>query len=423
MQVAGVKAIRDTPLGIVKQGEFAADGPCSTQRPSVQRQHVDAAIEARHIFACTARRREAGGLGIAEIGLRRSKVLLIGGHLRAMGLDTRIVTGRLVSGFREQLPDGFFRRGIVAFADRAMANTAVCADEIKGGPGIVVECAPDPEVIVDRDGISHAELAERGADIVDLLLEGEFRRMHADHDQPLIAVLVGPCANMREDAEAVDAGIGPEIDQHDLALQVCSLQRCGVEPLLVSRDRRQRLRQPALDGGIVGRRSGLRGRSAAQRLDQPAFEHGRGRQRELRQDARIESCPDSNCAKHDGGTQTAAQAIAPWHQVANLVECLPAEQHAGGERCRCAEPVGEQQEYGVDVRAVQGRAGQDQAQYRSGTGRPDKAGGDAEQQRSKRRPVRIGLVPADPARQLHAEQHQRCRQACREVWKHQRKAE
>ena len=65
--------------------------------------------------------------------------------------------------------------------------------------------------------MADAEAGDRLPDVLDLLLEREFRRVDADHDQPLILVLFRPGADIGQGADAVDAGIGPEIDQNDLA--------------------------------------------------------------------------------------------------------------------------------------------------------------------------------------------------------------
>ena len=69
-----------------------------------------------------------------------------------------------------------------------------------------------------RDRIGDAEVLDGLADVATSLLEGELRRVHADHHQALILVLLGPGLDVGQRAQAVDAGVGPEVDQHDLAL-------------------------------------------------------------------------------------------------------------------------------------------------------------------------------------------------------------
>jgi hypothetical protein len=41
--------------------------------------------------------------------------------------------------------------------------------------------------------------------------------MDADHHQPLILVFLGPGTDMRQLAPPVDASVGPEVEQDDLA--------------------------------------------------------------------------------------------------------------------------------------------------------------------------------------------------------------
>jgi hypothetical protein len=61
------------------------------------------------------------------------------------------------------------------------------------------------------------------------------------------------------------------------------------------------------------------------------------------------------------------------------------DQQRQRQRCGGTRGVGEQQECGSDIRALQRRAGQDQAEHGAGAGRPEKAGGDTEQQRRQQR--------------------------------------
>jgi hypothetical protein len=62
------------------------------------------------------------------------------------------------------------------------------------------------------------------------VLERKLRRVHADHDQPLILVLLMPGADVAERAEPVDARVCPEVDEDDLPAQALWRQRLGVEP-------------------------------------------------------------------------------------------------------------------------------------------------------------------------------------------------
>ena len=100
-----------------------------------------------------------------------------------------------------------------------VADMAFGIDEVVGRPILVEEGAPDGKVVVDGDGIVDLQGGDRFLDIGDLLFEREFRRVHADHDQALVAVCLRPGADIGDRAQAVDAGIGPEADHDDLAAQ------------------------------------------------------------------------------------------------------------------------------------------------------------------------------------------------------------
>jgi hypothetical protein len=52
-------------------------------------------------------------------------------------------------------------------------------------------------VVVDRDWVVDLSLFDRRSDALDLVFEGELRRVHADHDQPVGAVRLRPRADVR----------------------------------------------------------------------------------------------------------------------------------------------------------------------------------------------------------------------------------
>ena len=74
---------------------------------------------------------------------------------------------------------------------------------------------------------------DRALHVAGVLLEGELRRVDADDRQPGVAVARVPRLEVGQRADAVDARVGPEVDQHDAAAQrrrataACELnQRC-----------------------------------------------------------------------------------------------------------------------------------------------------------------------------------------------------
>jgi hypothetical protein len=111
-----------------------------------------------------------------------------------------------------------------------MAHAPLCVDEIEGRPIVVAEAAPDRIVVVDRDRIRQLHHLHGTTNVVGVVLERELGRVHADDDEPLIPVFLGPGAHIGNRAQPVDAGVSPEIDEHDLAAQARGGQRLGVEP-------------------------------------------------------------------------------------------------------------------------------------------------------------------------------------------------
>jgi hypothetical protein len=80
-------------------------------------------------------------------------------------------------------------------------------------------------VVVDRDRVIDPHVAHGPADVGRVVREAEFGGVHADHGQAVIGVFLGPGTQVGELAEPVDAGVGPEADQDDLAAQLVGGQR------------------------------------------------------------------------------------------------------------------------------------------------------------------------------------------------------
>jgi hypothetical protein len=102
--------------------------------------------------------------------------------------------------------------------------------DIDGRPKSVGERLPDRVVAVECDGILDGHVLHRLPHIVNVAFKRELWSVDADHDQPLILVFLGPRAYKGECAEPVDAGIGPEVDENDLPLQIRRAERGRVEP-------------------------------------------------------------------------------------------------------------------------------------------------------------------------------------------------
>src|SRR5208282_4695200 len=153
------------------------------------------------------------------------------------------VAAHLRARFGEQRPYRGFRLAVVALPEGGVANIAVRVEQVVGRPVFVVVGVPRPLVVVLYDRVANAELFDRVLDIAGFLLEGELGRLHADDRQSVLAVGRVPRLQVGQRAYAVDAGVGPEVDQHDPPAQPGERQRPAarrVEPVLGVREFRRR---------------------------------------------------------------------------------------------------------------------------------------------------------------------------------------
>ncbi len=245
-------------------------------------------------------------------------------------------------------------------------------DEVVRRPVAVVEGLPDGPVVVGGDGIGDPQVRNGLADVGLFLLEGEFRGVHTDDHQALVPVPLGPGLDIGDRAQAVDAGIGPEVDQHHLALQRLGGKRRAVQPGRGAREAghgahvRQRLAGLALVG------LGLRRIEAG---DQPLFQAGGRRARQPGQHAAVQAEGHGRHPGQDGDAEDAANPFLDRLRALQRGEHAPTGQQDDGQGRPRADGVGQQQEGGVGARPLQRGGGEDQAEDRPCAGRPQKAGG------------------------------------------------
>jgi hypothetical protein len=125
----------------------------------------------------------------------------------------------------QQLLDHHFRLLVFAFAEVVMPYAPLRVGEVQGGPVVVVEGTPDRVVVVDRYRVVDPHVAYGAADVAEVVLEAELRRVYPDYDQSVIGVFPGPGSEVGKLAEPVDTGVGPEVDEDDLPAQVGRCQR------------------------------------------------------------------------------------------------------------------------------------------------------------------------------------------------------
>jgi hypothetical protein len=86
-------------------------------------------------------------------------------------------------------------------------------------PGARPVGSPQPQVIVHHHRVPDAVALHRRADVPAIGLVVELGRVHADHQKgPAREALLQPL-EVGQDVHAVDAAVGPEVQQHDLALE------------------------------------------------------------------------------------------------------------------------------------------------------------------------------------------------------------
>ena len=120
-----------------------------------------------------------------------------------------------------------------------IANMPLRIDEIEGRPIVVIESMPDRIVVIDRDRILDPHVLGGPANVLEVVLKGELRRVHADHHHSVILVFLGPRADIGKGAQPVDAGVGPEVDEDDFSAQVGRREWRRIEPRGRATQRRQ----------------------------------------------------------------------------------------------------------------------------------------------------------------------------------------
>ncbi len=168
---------------------------------------------------------------VADVCLGRAQVRPVGLRLEAVGLDgDEVVTDALVTGLAQEHLNRPLALVVRTLAEVVLPDSSLCVGDVHGGPVPVAERPPDAVVAVERDRELDPHRLGGLADVLDVALERELGRVHADDDQSPVAVLLRPRADIRERAEPVDAGVRPEVNEDDLAAQVRRDERRRVEP-------------------------------------------------------------------------------------------------------------------------------------------------------------------------------------------------
>ena len=216
--------------------------------------------------------------------------------------------------------------------------------------------------------------------------------MDADDDEPVLAVARVPRLEVRERAQAVDAGVRPEVDQDDLAAERRERERSVAGGV-----------QPVGDVGEVGRAAVVGELSRRRRRDElraaaavqvplhvvgalePALDRVRiAAERGLGLRVEVEDDRDARERHDDAERRPDERATQPRRDAAAAERD---EQHRDGG----AERVGDDQEHGLRVQVLAPGADGDVAEDRPCTGHEHEPEAQAEHEaaaRSARAPVR-----------------------------------
>ena len=246
-------------------GRLGVDVPAADEREAALRQR---SLRRRVRVDAHARLpgQPAAGAGRAEVGLGRR--LLPDGLGRA---DLGVVAEPLRARLLEQAADRRLGLVVVALAEVDVADAALGVDQVLRGPVLVAPGVPGLVLVVLGDRVAQLALRDRVLHVAGVALEGELGRVDADDGQPAGAVGGVPGAQVGERANAVDARVGPEVDEDNAAAQAGERERLAVEPALVAgevgraAEHRQRL---ALRGGMRGGREA----PAAAQLGEPLLD-------------------------------------------------------------------------------------------------------------------------------------------------------
>src|SRR5919109_2963342 len=123
---------------------------------------------------------------------------------------------------------------VLALTEVRIANAPTRVDQILGGPVLVAPRFPGPVSVVLNDRVAEPVLTGRALDVARVALEDELGSVNADDREAPLAVSIVPSLQRRQRSDAIDAGVSPEVDQHDASTKCAHRKRAstGVEPAL-----------------------------------------------------------------------------------------------------------------------------------------------------------------------------------------------
>ena len=181
---------------------------------------------------------------------------------------------------------------------------------------------------------------------------------------------------MGKGPHAVDAGIGPDVHQHHLAPELITAERGRIQPHRPFREGRQSAQN--------GQRTRRKGGRPAPWIDGNLCEQGLlnsigVRQGEAGQGGLLQAQGDRSDADNHRTPQAPAQPGGGLKGTPQDVGHAPTGEQGNRQAGAGAGGIGQQQQGRAGSRPLQRRAGQHQAQDRTGAGRPQQADRHAQQ--------------------------------------------
>lgn len=119
---------------------------------------------------------------------------------------------------------------ITAFTLDAFDQASFLVVEVLVRPDRVAVALPNDEVVVEHDRPGHAEPLCGGRNVCALRRKIKLRRVNADDYEPFVAIAPVPFAQVGQRTKAVDAGVLPKIDEHDLSAKLRGIDWSAVQP-------------------------------------------------------------------------------------------------------------------------------------------------------------------------------------------------
>src|SRR6266852_168049 len=172
---------------------------------------------------------------LVSIKLLAAGVELLGLGIRVLGdprVDARPRAGQNgVPRLIQEEPNVAFRLVIVALTEMGIPDQPVLVNQILRGPVLVLVGVPCCHLRINGNRPLNAVMRDRLPDVGDALLKLKLGAVHPNDDEPAVLVLVPPVPQERERALAVDARVGPEVDEDDLPAKLADLERRAVLPI------------------------------------------------------------------------------------------------------------------------------------------------------------------------------------------------